>query len=61
MYINECLFLNKFLGLQVLKMVYMSLLVVQHTVDICLQRRGKYEYIFKSVAFILIFWYATLE
>jgi hypothetical protein len=56
MYINECLFLNTFLGLQVLKVVYMSLLIVQHTYTIFWNRRGKYEYIFESVAFILIFW-----
>jgi hypothetical protein len=56
MYINESLFLNTFLVLQVLKAVYMSLLTVQHTIDIFWHRRGKYEYIFEIVAFILISW-----
>jgi hypothetical protein len=56
MYINESLFLNTFLVLQVLKVVYMSLLTVQHMSNIIQQRRGKYGYIFESVAFILIFW-----
>jgi hypothetical protein len=55
MYINERLFLNTLLGLQVLKVVYVAIPIIYATIALFADWHGKHEYI-KRIGFIFIVW-----